>query len=431
MANLIGEKIKTLRKELKLTQSELAGNEMTKSMLSQIENNQASPSMKNLQYLAYRLNRPISYFLDEDNAAALPVDEINSAIRKAISLFNKFDFSGAAKLLESLLDKYTFHKNNMFYGEILYLKGKCLVHLKNFAEGENALQESFELFMSNHLYIEAAKAYLEFGERYFANFDYEKCLEILTKVEDIYHCSTKKDIIFEIDLIFSKIILHSAMGNISESLNLIHKAINIAKETEIYYKTDNSYRLAAKLYLYEGKYDDFQRYIEKATLFAKFTEDKEALAMIALQKATYDNEMNNAESALNHLKFHEENVHTLTYIYYSEKGKSYYLLKEYEKALEIFQMVDYSFYANHRLNYLELWSSKIYEGLTLHKLGKSSEALEIINFGIKKLEIFKYSKYLALAYKSLSEIYSDMGNYLEAFKALKIADGIKNGLNKD
>ena len=62
MTQKLGDKIKLLRKELNMTQSELAGNEMTKSMLSQIENNSAMPSMKNLQYLAARLGKPVSYF---------------------------------------------------------------------------------------------------------------------------------------------------------------------------------------------------------------------------------------------------------------------------------------------------------------------------------------------------------------------------------
>jgi len=78
-----GEKIKALRKELKLTQSQLAGEEMTKSMLSQIENNNAMPSMKNLRYLANQLGKPISYFLDEDTLNEdIPIDEIKEKMKK-------------------------------------------------------------------------------------------------------------------------------------------------------------------------------------------------------------------------------------------------------------------------------------------------------------------------------------------------------------
>ncbi len=48
-----------------MTQADLAGEEFTKSFISQIEKNQARPSLKSLQIFAQRLNRPVSYFLDD------------------------------------------------------------------------------------------------------------------------------------------------------------------------------------------------------------------------------------------------------------------------------------------------------------------------------------------------------------------------------
>lgn len=52
----IGEKIKTLRTSKLMTQSELAGGEITRNMLSRIENGAAQPSLDTLCYLASRLN---------------------------------------------------------------------------------------------------------------------------------------------------------------------------------------------------------------------------------------------------------------------------------------------------------------------------------------------------------------------------------------
>src|SRR5690554_3341018 len=53
-----------------MTQAELAGDEMTKSFISQVEANLTRPSLRNLQLLARRLNRPVSYFLDEPQVEA-------------------------------------------------------------------------------------------------------------------------------------------------------------------------------------------------------------------------------------------------------------------------------------------------------------------------------------------------------------------------
>jgi len=64
---LLGEKIKRERKRLKLTQSLLAGNQITRNMLSRIENGSASPSLDTLEYLASQLGVTISYLLSEED----------------------------------------------------------------------------------------------------------------------------------------------------------------------------------------------------------------------------------------------------------------------------------------------------------------------------------------------------------------------------
>ena len=52
----LGERIKRSRLDRGMSQKALAGEQITRNMLSQIENGQATPSMKTLQYLAERLD---------------------------------------------------------------------------------------------------------------------------------------------------------------------------------------------------------------------------------------------------------------------------------------------------------------------------------------------------------------------------------------
>lgn len=59
----IGEKIKRLRLEKMMTQSELVGTEITRNMLSRIENGTANPSLETVFYLASRLNVSPSFLL--------------------------------------------------------------------------------------------------------------------------------------------------------------------------------------------------------------------------------------------------------------------------------------------------------------------------------------------------------------------------------
>lgn len=61
----LGEKLLQARQEAGLSQRQLCGDVITRNMLSQIEHGTARPSMATLQYLASRLGKPISWFLEE------------------------------------------------------------------------------------------------------------------------------------------------------------------------------------------------------------------------------------------------------------------------------------------------------------------------------------------------------------------------------
>lgn len=59
----LGQKIKAVRLEKGLTQKEVVGDYITRNMLSKIENDSATPSVRTLQYLAKVLGLPTGYFL--------------------------------------------------------------------------------------------------------------------------------------------------------------------------------------------------------------------------------------------------------------------------------------------------------------------------------------------------------------------------------
>lgn len=70
----LGEKLLKARTDAGLSQRQLCGDVITRNMLSQIEHGTAKPSMKTLQYLAERLGKPVSYFLEEEFDTSLQED---------------------------------------------------------------------------------------------------------------------------------------------------------------------------------------------------------------------------------------------------------------------------------------------------------------------------------------------------------------------
>ena len=60
----IGQKLRIARIEERLTQEQLAGNDLTKSYISEVERGHRTPRLITLKVLARRLNSPLSYFVD-------------------------------------------------------------------------------------------------------------------------------------------------------------------------------------------------------------------------------------------------------------------------------------------------------------------------------------------------------------------------------
>lgn len=81
----IGQRILQARTEAGLSQRELAGENITRNMLSAIEHDKAKPSLDTLIYLSGVLKRPVGYFLGEEIPAAEGLDAMVQA-RKAYDL---------------------------------------------------------------------------------------------------------------------------------------------------------------------------------------------------------------------------------------------------------------------------------------------------------------------------------------------------------
>ena len=92
----LGAKLRQARLELGLSQRQLCGDVITRNMLSQIENGSARPSMDTLTYLAGRLNRPVSYFLEETAF----VSSNTSCIANARQAYIEGCFADALQILQ-------------------------------------------------------------------------------------------------------------------------------------------------------------------------------------------------------------------------------------------------------------------------------------------------------------------------------------------
>ena len=95
---MLGQRLKEARIEAGLSQRQLCGEVITRNMLSQIESGKARPSMQTLTYLAQALDKPVSWFLEEQPAEA-PADEL---LEKARESFRAEKYQDCLEKLEQL-----------------------------------------------------------------------------------------------------------------------------------------------------------------------------------------------------------------------------------------------------------------------------------------------------------------------------------------
>lgn len=121
----LGEKLRAARLDAALTQKQLSEGIVTRNMLSQIENGIARPSMKTLEAFAARLNKNISFFLEE-----APTDSPNGSVMAAARrAFDSGSYSQALHALESYVQPdavYDREKGLMEQLCLLELAGRAI-----------------------------------------------------------------------------------------------------------------------------------------------------------------------------------------------------------------------------------------------------------------------------------------------------------------
>lgn len=124
----LGEKLLQARTEAGLSQRQLCGEEITRNMLSQIEHGTAKPSMSTLAYLARRLGKPVSFFLEEEGTVSVN----QGCMETAWTYYEKGEPKQAAEALEG----YCF-PDPVYDREFFLLKNLTLLELAGRAIGEN------------------------------------------------------------------------------------------------------------------------------------------------------------------------------------------------------------------------------------------------------------------------------------------------------
>ncbi|AIQ48234.1 hypothetical protein R70723_21685 [Paenibacillus sp. FSL R7-0273] len=393
----IGDKIKALRQSKKLTQTELAGEAMTKSMLSQIENGRALPSMRSLQILAERLGVDAGYFLEDDQGI-----DLAGMVRDIAAQFKLKNYSAVVSGVRPMLDgklPVTVDAARLmeFYIAACYYTGTD--------GGEEAVARAAEIYERFGLFVESAKVrYLTYA-LLFTQSRYEESLELILDVRELY--MSKKvgsNLLFEIDLHYAESVTLSALGNYSGSEAAALAAIALSREEGVYYLTDHLYRVLSNLALMSGNLEQAGHYLDKSRLYVELSEDAMSLQLLRLAKMRQLNAERRYEDTLQLGAQFEAEGDRYVSSWSLAAGTALFYLGRDEEALELLSRVTLADDVHHPLDRAAVFTSYAYKARIYGRQGKLEEARQQSQIAYERVQQFPpsvYTRFIGETYREL------------------------------
>ncbi len=328
----LGQRIRRLRKAKGLTLQALAGDTMTKGMLSLIENNKANPSMESLSYIAEQLEVDRNELL-----AQVPTAELRKLLQDVEKLYKEKlqdlnDFTPIIEKIAPYADKLPYRYES---ARLLEIYSRCQYYAK-MPDWQQALEKSEEMYEGLHLVNNIADVHMFRAMMKFNEHHYEAALEMLQASRLSFdHRNAVLDPLKKLDFDFHEAVLYFAIGADQEAVRLMNEAIEYSKEHQIFYRINDLYRVMGFHAILTGNHEKQAYYVHKLRLFAEFSDDEKIETTLDLLEAhnlnSFMHDYAQAEKLIDrNLEKDKDGDH---HQFYLEKGKALYGLGKFDEAL--------------------------------------------------------------------------------------------------
>lgn len=384
----LGERIRTLRKQQKLTLEALAGDHLTKGMLSLIENNKANPSMESLSYIAERLGVEVSELMEEVSS-----HELREILEKAEKLYHT-DFDKLTDEYEqiiALIAPYADKLNDGYEaGRLLEIYSSILI-IKQQDGWQPYFDKAAHIYDQLNLIPRLAAIGNDRSYAKFVEHDYEGALAVLLEErKNIESRNVFIDPMTRLDFDYMEAVLYFAVGNADEAIRVMNSGIEFSKKHKVFYRIDHLYRLALFHATMHGDEEARQYYTHKIKLYGEFTDDEEILSFARFAEIHYLNsytkEYQKALECIDKL-FDPSALPAQENAYFHlERGKALYGLGRYEEALSHLENVTISEMMHHPFDLSIYYVKDAYAGLCKFALGYRDQALAAIDTAVAHIE---------------------------------------------
>ena len=391
----LGERIRKLRKQQQLTLEALAGKQLTKGMLSLIENNKANPSMESLSYIAERLGVEVSELLEE-----VSTQELREVLDKAEKLYNTDadELTDEYSQLITLVKPYTAKLTQGYESaRLLEIYGLCLHSEKK--EGWQAfLDRAATIYEQMKIIPRRASIGMFRAMVEFIKHDYDKSLEVLLQERsEIEANNAFIDSMTRLDFDYLEAVLCFAVGDSVSANRVMKSGIEFSKEKQVFYRIAHLYRLAAAYAMMQNDDNDYTYYLKKLTQYGDFADDKDALFFAKFAEIHYLNSFKKLFKEA-HLLLHaflEKGDYPNEYAPFLnlEEGKSLFGLQEFERALVSLEKVTIADYTHHPFDLSIFYEKEAYEALCHREIGNHIEAKRLIQIAVDNISLMPHTPY--------------------------------------
>lgn len=390
-----------------MTLQALAGAELSKGMLSLIENNKANPSMESLAYIAERLGINQNELLEEFSTV-----EIRKLLQEVEKLY-KVDVMSKELITEykEIVLKIEPYKEKLPFryesARLLEIYSRCSYHAK--LDGwQSALKMAEEIYEGLHMINQSAEIHIFRAMTSFTEHRYSEALAMIQESRKVFEeRAGVLDPLKKLDFDYYESILFSAIGDGENATRIMQNAIDYSKEQQIFYRIDSLYRLAGFQAVLDQDIERKNYYSEKLRLFANFLDDKEMEAFSDAIEIHYLNsvahEFEKANEIIDrNLAKHEE---ITTFLFTLEKGKALYGMGEFEEALAWLKKHQIWEFLHHPYDLSMHYEKDAYLALVYEKLGDHESAVKhaaIARENIEPMPDLPYKKFILDVYNQIT-----------------------------
>lgn len=406
---MLGERIRKLRKQKKLTLEALAGTELTKGMLSLIENNKANPSMESLAYIAQQLGVEMADLLGEVSSR-----ELREVLEQTEKIFNTplTDLPDKYIQLIEVIEPHIGKLDQGYESARLMEVYSYALHQEKRTGWEKFLERASDIFDQMNISANRTSIGIYLSSIPFFEHDYTTALEIfMIERKHIEARFSYIEPLARLDLDYQEAILLYAVGDYEAAIITMEKAVAFSKEKRVFYLIDDLYRLAAAHALMEDNKRERDYYLKKLKQYGEFADHASSIHFYNLfqiiilisEKKEYEKALKEIDKCLSAPEMME--------FYYSwfnlEKAKALYHLERFDDALETITNVAMLDTHHHPIDLSNFYIKDSYEALILLELGRRKEAISAAQTAVDNLLPLPDSRLKNFGFKVLEKVSGD------------------------